>query len=325
MGLLPAVRGVERAAERPGGTFTGGGRAFQKEGDPKQSTPVQTTTPRLETRGRKVWTGIGQGAADHMNCDTTTRTAATHPVPDTTTTTERPSSVAIRRVLARGVPDCTIATLYAFARNANVAMARDVHRFPGKLRRGEVFTFVRWSTVADRTGQGYSTVKRHVRPWKDTGAVEVRQVARTLRLTVFVASEPAGEPAGEPADMNHVREPREEPQTPNTPCRKRVAHPDRPATARQTRTMQHMAQERGLADPTSILANSFTGARTPVALTRGQADDWIQYVKAGRGGLVKLVYRTEEPPTEAQCMLLRVLGVADAPATRGEADEAIRR
>ena len=230
-----------------------------------------------------------------------------------TTTDERPTNMAIRRVLARGVPDCTIATLYAFARNANVAAAREVHRFPGKLRRGEVFTFVGWRTVADRTGLGYSTVKRHVRPWKDTGAVEVRQVSRTMRLMVFVP-EPASEPASEPADMNHVREPREEPQTPSTPCRKRVAHPDRPATARQTRTMQHMAQERGLADPTSILANSFTGARTPVALTRGQADDWIQYVKAGRGGLVKLVYRTEEPPTEAQCMLLRVLGVADAPA-----------
>ena len=140
-----------------------------------------------------------------MDCDTTTRAATTHP-----DATERPTNVAIRRVLARGVPDCAIATVFAFARNANVATARDVHRFPGKLRRGELFTFVKWSTVADRTGQGYATVKRHVRPWKDSGAVEVRQVSRTMRLMVF-APEPASEPASEPAVLNHVREPRDEP------------------------------------------------------------------------------------------------------------------
>ena len=242
-----------------------------------------------------------------MNCDTTTATAPTHP----DSTTERPTNVAIRRVLARGAPDCTIPTLYEFAKNANRATAHDVHRFPGKLRRGELFTFVRWSTVAGRTGQGYSTIKRHVRPWKDTGAVEVRQVSRTMRLMVFVASEPASEPAGEPA-VRTTYEPRDEPQTPSTPCRRNVAHPDMPATARQTSTILAMADERGLANPLRA------------TITRGQADDMIQYIRAQAGALVRRVYRHDALPTAAQLSLLRELGVADAPATRGAADAAIQ-
>ena len=299
----------QHSVERPGGTSIRWGPGISQRSTQKTKTgPVQTTTRETGTPRAVSMDGTSAVAGGQQVNTTSTPTRQANP----TTTDERPTNMAIRRVLARGVPDCTIATLYAFARNANVAAAREVHRFPGKLRRGEVFTFVGWRTVADRTGLGYSTVKRHVRPWKDTGAVEVRQVSRTMRLMVFVP-EPASEPASEPADMNHVREPREEPQTPSTPCRKRVAHPDRPATARQTSTILAMADERGLANPLWA------------TITRGQADDMIQYIRAQAGALVRRVYHHGAPPTAAQLSLLvQVLGVADAPATRGAADAAIQ-
>ena len=55
----------------------------------------------------------------------------------------RPTNVAIRRVFKRGIPDSAIPTVYAFAREARFATDRDVHRFGGKLKRGELYMFQR--------------------------------------------------------------------------------------------------------------------------------------------------------------------------------------
>ena len=90
--------------------------------------------------------------------------------------------------------------------------------------------------------------------------------------------------------------------------------------------MQGMARERGLADYTSNLSDPTTGARTPRALTRGEADTWIQYVKSQGGDVVKRVYHADKPPTRAQIHLLQELGPRYIfPKSRGEADAMIQR
>ena len=83
-----------------------------------------------------------------------------------------------------------------------------------------------------------------------------------------------------------------------------------------------MAAERGLASP---LPHDVHGVTLGRRMTRAEADDWIRHVKARGGALVKRVFRTDEPPTAAQCTLLRVLGVADMPGTRGEANATLSR
>ena len=235
----------------------------------------------------------------------------------------RPTNVAIRRVFKRGIPDSAIATVYAFAREARFATDRDVLRFGGKLRRGELVTFQRWGTVAERVGLCDRTIKRHVQAMRGSGSIEVRQVSRTMRLMVFV---PADVPAGVPAHKSHqkIRESTPDHQGLADPVERREVpdlgeqrvHPpkqDAPPTERQMALFRLKAERLGL------------GTAFPPP-TRGAMSDWITAMDAAPAHEVTKRVQAENgnlPATPAQEHLLGELGRWRPGMTREEAAVAI--
>ena len=253
-----------------------------------------------------------------MDSRTTTTTAATQTTPDFT-----PSGSVLARAWLATVRDrlrpAARKVGYALAEAAGVKAAIPMRH----VQDGDVAAWMSGAALAAATGLSLRTVRRAIVELADSG-LKIRRCAFTSTYVFPALGTPVGTPVGTPdgTPVEPVPEPTEE-ETQSTPCRKRVAHPDMPATARQVALVQTMAAERGLASP---LPHDVCGITLGSRMTRAEADDWIRYVKAQGGGLVRRVYRTNEPPTAAQCTLLQVvLGVADAPATRGAADAVIQR
>ena len=238
-----------------------------------------------------------------MDSRTTTTTAATQTTPDFT-----PSGSVLARAWLATVRDrlrpAARKVGYALAEAAGVKAAIPMRH----VQDGDVAAWMSGAALAAATGLSLRTVRRAIVELADSG-LKIRRCAFTSTYVFPALGTPVGTPAGTPVEP--VREPTEE-DTPSTPCRKRVEHPDMPATARQRRTILAMADERGLGNP-----------MWPT-ITRGQADGMIQYIRAAGVALVRRVYHHGAPPTAAQLSLLQVLGVADAPATRGAADAAIQ-
>ncbi len=196
----PRCGRVERAAERRGATSIPEGAGHFTEGGPEKETARTDERPAV-ARGPSIagerWPSE---AANTMDCDTTTTTAATHPDSTTPHKWKRRASNLAHAAVA--LADLTIAEeRYArlLANRAGFARPGDARRH--KVRHdddgdGEVFVML---GSGRKRPDGKSTTERHAEELgvsvktlhnlrvrlKQAGLIEVRQCDRTRRSIVF--------------------------------------------------------------------------------------------------------------------------------------------
>ena len=185
----------------------------------------------------------------------------------------RASSLAVQSIIAAGVTVAEESTGRALAGHARFATAADGRRW--KVKPGEVFAFIKQSTLAAERGAGLRSINRHVAGLKAAGELEIRQVSRTCRAVVFTlrAGRTAGVASGVASGVA-VREPRTDPRGEPTRARVNRATPRSPSDG-EVELVVAMAVEAG-----HVRATDEDAFRSMVAAnSRARVAGWIGKLK----------------------------------------------